>query len=120
MTDQDSSKEQLIQELRQLVDRRTADLEQANAALRKEIAEHRRAREELQRSEERFRELAKTYGVIEWTAAPDGSEMLYINPEAEQVYGRACEEFYENPNVWLETIHSEDQQNEYIIILKKY
>jgi len=68
------------------------------------------AEERLRESEERFRELAKTRGVIAWSRLLDGSQMLYINPEAETVFGRPCQQFFDNPKLWMKVIHPEDRE----------
>ena len=80
------------------------------AAVMTDITERMRDHEAVQRSEERFLELAKTVGEIVWTASVDGSRLTYINPMAERVYGRTCEEFYKDADLWLNVAHHEDQQ----------
>ncbi len=51
---------------------RTVELEQTNAALHEEVAERRRAEEDVRASEQRFRFLADAMPQIVWTARPDG------------------------------------------------
>ena len=80
------------------------------AAVMTDITERKQAQEALQKSEERFLELAKTVGEIVWSASLDGSRLTYINPMAERVYGRANEEFYEDAQLWLKIVHPEDQR----------
>jgi PAS domain S-box-containing protein len=52
--------------------------------------------------------LSSIEGVI-WSMSTDFSTILYINPIAEQIYGRPVADFFANPNLWLEVIHAEDQ-----------
>ena len=98
------------EELEQRVQERTSDLARANVALKEEVARHRKAQEALKESEERFLELVKTIGEVVWTASFDGSQLTYINPAAERVYGRTCREFYEDADLWLNVVHREDRQ----------
>ena len=39
----------------------------------------------------------------------DGQRLLYINPAAANVYGRPLEELLEQPGLWIESVHSDDQ-----------
>ena len=79
------------------------------AALMTNMTERRRTKAALRQSEKRFVELAKTVGEIVWTASFDGSRLTHINPTAERVYGRCCEEFYADADLWLRVVHREDQ-----------
>ena len=44
-----------------------------------------------------------------WCTSIDGSELLYVNPAAERIYGRSLTELTENQNIWLDAIHPDDQ-----------
>ncbi len=44
-----------------------------------------------------------------WCTSVDGTELLYINPAAERVYGRPLAEVTQNPHSWLEAIHPADR-----------
>ena len=46
---------------------------------------------------------------VVWMATPDGRQMLLINAATRLMYGREPEAFYQNPNLWLEAVHSEDR-----------
>jgi len=72
----------------------------------KEIA---RSAEALGESEEYFQSLLRSVDDVVWAATICGSEMLYINPAVERVYGMPAAEFFENPRLWLEAVHPEDQ-----------
>jgi PAS domain S-box-containing protein len=38
------------------------------------------------------------------------SEVLYVSPAYEQIWGRSCQSAYEQIDSWLEAVHPEDQQ----------
>jgi len=64
----------------------------------------------LLESRRQFDELAKTVDEVVWTAALDGSKMLYIDPAAERVYGRRCGDFLKDPELWSKVVHREDRE----------
>ena len=66
------------------------------------------AEEALQRSEERFRQLAENIREVFWISSPAGNELLYVSPAYEQVWGRSRESLYRDPASWLEAIHPDD------------
>ncbi|MGD8500788.1 MAG: PAS domain S-box protein, partial [Phycisphaerales bacterium] len=72
--------------------------------------ERRRTDEALSESESRFRELVENIREVFWMENADGTELLYVSPAYEQVWGRSCQSFYENPRDWIESIHPEDRQ----------
>ncbi|MBN2291444.1 MAG: PAS domain S-box protein [Pirellulales bacterium] len=80
------------------------------AAIMTDISERVKVRGALENSEKRFLELANTAGEVVWTATLDGSRHTYMNSAAERVYGRAREEFYQDPELWLKVIHQDDRQ----------
>jgi PAS domain S-box-containing protein len=97
-------------ELESKVAERTAELAQANETLRLEIAERKGAEEKLRESEKRFRQIAESIREVFWIADYDTSEILYISPAYEEVWGRTCESFYANPGSWIASIHAEDRE----------
>ncbi len=44
-----------------------------------------------------------------WCTSVDGSELLYVNPVAERIYGRKLAELKANPGLWIESIHPDDR-----------
>ncbi|HEY9610646.1 PAS domain S-box protein [Allocoleopsis sp.] len=97
-------------QLEQRVSDRTAELERINQELIQEIEERRRVEEALRESEARFRQLAEKIESVFWMIKPDLSELLYISPMYEQIWGRSCESFYQNPYSWFETMHPDDHE----------
>lgn len=70
----------------------------------------RQAETALRESEERFRQMADHLQEVFWMANATGSEVLYVNPAYEKIWGRSCESLYENPLSWVEAIHPEDRE----------
>ena|GEM_PF-1167512 len=64
---------------------------------------------ELQEQRERFQELADSIREVFWLSAPESSEILYVSPAYETIWGRTCESLYASPRSWFEAIHPEDQ-----------
>lgn len=69
----------------------------------------RQAIEQLRTSEIRFRELAETINEVFWVTDPENSQMLYISPAYEKIWGRTCQSLYDDPRSWLESIHPDDR-----------
>ncbi|HEY9669435.1 MAG TPA: PAS domain S-box protein, partial [Coleofasciculaceae cyanobacterium] len=64
----------------------------------------------LQESQQRLNSILSSIEDVVWSISATTYEVLYINQAAEKVYGRSVTEFYDNPNLWLEVVHPEDQQ----------
>ncbi len=68
------------------------------------------AEAELRQSEQRFRLMAETIQDVFWIATPDIGKMVYVSPAYEQVWGRTCQELYQSPQRFMESIHPEDRE----------
>jgi two-component system, cell cycle sensor histidine kinase and response regulator CckA len=73
-----------------------------------DITERKRAEQALRDSEERFRQIAETIDEVFWTTDPTTSNMLYISPAYERVWGRSRQSLYQNPRSFLDSIHPDD------------
>ncbi|ULA61426.1 MAG: Histidine kinase [Nitrospira sp.] len=76
----------------------------------RDISERKRMEETLRESEERFRQLAESIDAVFWLTTPDKSQVLYVSPAFDTIWGCSREALYSNPLYWLDHIHPEDQK----------
>ena len=74
-----------------------------------DVTERQRARERSRESEERFRQLAENIGEVFWIHDPQNTEMLYVSPAYERIWGRSCASLYASPRSWADAIHPADR-----------
>ena len=77
-------------------------------AIRKDITNRKQAESALQESEQKFRQLAENLHQVLWITDLERSQMLYISPAYEEIWGRSCKSLYENPNSLIDSVHPED------------
>lgn len=68
-------------------------------------------KKEILRSEERFRQFAEHINDVFWITSADGTKIEYASPAFEQIWGRSCEDLYQNPMLWFESVHPDDQKD---------
>jgi PAS domain S-box-containing protein len=78
------------------------------------------AREALAESEQRFRQLAENINEVFWMANPQQTEILYISPGYEHIWGRSCRSLYEQPRSFLDAIHPDDRERVRVAVLEKH
>jgi len=92
---------------------RRARLEGLNVEVERQVtertAELMAAHQELQASNQRFRQLAENIHEVFWITDPVKNQMLYISPAYETIWGRPCESAYQAGSNWREAIHPDDQ-----------
>jgi|GEM_PF-635640 len=78
-------------------------------ACERDITERNLAQVALLESEERFHQLAGNINEVFWMTNVGKSQMIYISPAYEVIWGRSCASLYASPRQWLESIHPEDR-----------
>jgi PAS domain S-box-containing protein len=73
-----------------------------------DVNEEARARENLRKSEEQFRQLAENINGVFWMTNLQGTEILYVSHAYENIWGRTRASLYKNPNSWMESIDPQD------------
>ncbi|HYG76353.1 MAG TPA: PhnD/SsuA/transferrin family substrate-binding protein [Planctomycetota bacterium] len=96
-------------DLESRVAERTAELAEVNRGLRSEIEQRSKAMAELHASEERFRQLAENIRQVFWISNPETSEILYVSPAFEAVFGRSPSDLPIRRETLLDLVHPEDR-----------
>ncbi|HWX18994.1 MAG TPA: PAS domain S-box protein [Candidatus Binatia bacterium] len=91
----EEARRQVRDQLELRVQARTADLEAVNEA--------------LVESQERFRQMAENIREVFWLSNPTMTSIIYVSPAYQRIWGRTCQELYENPRSWFDAIHPEDR-----------
>jgi diguanylate cyclase len=86
------------------------DVQDQTMRLRAEITNRDRALSELRQSEERFRQLAENIPDAFVIRTADYSQVLYVSPAYEPIWGHAASTMYENPLAWTQAIHPDDRE----------
>jgi len=111
--DQKRAEDELRQTQSLLEDRvieRTAALAESNEALHAENVERKRTEDALRESNEKFHQLANNITDAFWIRSSDMSEVHYISPAFERIWGRTVESLYANPKQWADFIMPEDRE----------
>lgn len=66
------------------------------------------AESELIRSQRRFKNLVENISGVYWVNDIDERKTLYISPSYEQIWGRPCNELYDDPSAFMKSIYPED------------
>ena len=74
------------------------------------VTEREHAVAELRDSEQRFRQLAENIREIFFLATPGCTEIFYVSPAYEHIYGASCDSLYARPTSWIDPIHPDDRE----------
>jgi PAS domain S-box-containing protein len=69
-----------------------------------------RAEQQRQVAEDRFRQLAETIQQVFWMCDVTLTEISYVSPAYEAIWGRSCASLYAAPRTWMDAIHPDDQE----------
>jgi diguanylate cyclase (GGDEF)-like protein/PAS domain S-box-containing protein len=85
-----------------------AEVKKQHAKLAHEAAERQRIMEELQESNMRFRQLAENVDEVFILSDRDETEMLYVSPAYETIWGHSCASLLARPDSWMDAVLPED------------
>jgi PAS domain S-box-containing protein len=74
----------------------------------RDVRVRREAATALAESEARFRQLLENIDEAFWLV--DDSDVLYVSPAYEKIWGRPATDFYASPWRWLESVHPQDRE----------
>jgi PAS domain S-box-containing protein len=96
------------------VGRSTRGLQRAikhrTARLQHEVSQHKQTSEMLTEAMEVFKQVTEHIADVFWVTDPSKTQVEYVSPEFEQLWGRSCQTLYVSPSVWIEAIHHEDRE----------
>lgn len=63
-------------------------------------------------------QLAEHSESVYWLGDPDFSYLAYVSPAYEKIWGRPRQPLYDNPRIWIDHLHPEDQKRHPILEMK--
>ncbi len=74
-----------------------------------EFEKRQRAEVSLRENEEKFRLLAEHIEDVFWMSTPGVTEMLYISPAYEKLWGKTRQSLYNSPKSFIDSVHPDDK-----------
>ena len=90
-------------------DRLLAVAQRSRQTLLSVLEDEKLAGKNLRESEARFRQLAENINEVFWITDPTMTQLIYVSPAYEKIWGRSCASLLASPRDWLEAIHPEDR-----------
>ncbi len=75
----------------------------------RDITQRKFAETALRESETRFRQLVENIHEVFWIAGGDLTQLLYVSPAYEEIWGRTTKSLYRDPKSFLDAVHPEDR-----------
>ncbi len=75
-----------------------------------DITGSKEAEEELIKSQKRFQNLVENISGVYWVNDLHTRQTLYISPSYETIWGRKCQDLYQNPADFLYSVHPDDRE----------
>lgn len=102
-------------QLEQRVKERTTQLTQINQSLQQEIEERKKIEQSLRESQAKFNQISQYIQEVFWLTNYDLrskkiTNLEYVNPAFEDIWGISCESVYNDYQKWIMTIHEDDRQ----------
>ena len=85
-------------------------VQQRTARLQHEVEEHKETAEMLAEAVEMFRQVTENIADVFWVSDPGKTQIEYVSPEFEALWGRPCQTLYASPSAWIEGIQHEDRE----------
>jgi len=85
-------------------------LQRHAAQLQLAMTERERWAAELLESEQRFRQIAENIREIFFLVDSEGTQIFYVSPAFEHIYGVSCDSLYARPRSWADPIHPDDRE----------
>jgi PAS domain S-box-containing protein len=76
-----------------------------------DLSARREAEAELRRSEEQVRQIAENIHDAFWLATADYTQVLYLSPAIEEIWGLSRERLYEHAAAGVDRVHPDDLEN---------
>lgn len=77
--------------------------------LERELQINQISKQQLQESENRFRQVTDNINEVFWMTDPKKSQLLFINKAYERIWERSCQSHIERPLSFIESIHPDDK-----------
>lgn len=84
-------------------------LKKINKKLSESLAETENAKRELEENQNRMKLITDTMRDVFWICSRDMTKVIYLSPAFEDVWGIKVEDLYENPSLFLNSIHPDDR-----------